>query len=238
MTISDVVTDGMNKLHCKVYNPGIVNNRLLVFLHGIGENGTNLEQVLKYGPIDQIRDGVDIGPAKDWLIVHPQNPGSTWSISEIDEVIEYFTSNYPVDTDLTVLMGVSLGGLGVWTYAQSPEHVKKLAAIIPICGGGNDVNKASVLVNEGIPGWAAHALNDPVVAYNVTKRMVDAVNDLAGNSQILFSEYGMFGHSAWSYFLRPEYRIYEWIKYQKISNRVKIRQINLSLGDQLVIKVV
>lgn len=216
-----------------------IKKPLLVFLHGIGEVGFNLAAVLKYGPLAQLKAGVDIGQAKDWIIVHPQNPSGQWSISEIDDVIEYFKSNYPVDEDQIFLMGASLGGLGVWNYASSPEHVQKLAAIVPICGGGNDVNRAGVLVADGIPGWAAHALSDNVVHYNVTRRMVDAVNNLAGRSQILFSSYGMSGHGAWNYFLRPEYGVYEWLKYQRRNHRVKPRiyAVELKSGEQLMVKV-
>ena len=234
--IQDIVTT--NSIKCKINVPEGTNLPLLVFLHGIGEVGDNLKLVMRYGPLKQLEDGIDIGPAKNWIIVHPQNPSSTWSVAEIDGVIEYCKSTYSVNEDQIFLMGVSLGGLGVWTYAQS-EHIKKLAAIVPICGGGNDPNKANVLVEEGIPGWAAHAENDPIVNYNITKRMVDAVNDLAGKSQILFSEYGMFGHGAWNYFLRPEYRVYEWLKYQKKSNRSnKTVEIIMSKGEQLTIKVI
>lgn len=203
-------------LRAMINVPEGTNLPCLIFLHGIGEVGTDITKVLRYGPLRQLQDGIDIGEPK--VIIHPQNPSSGWTVAEIDEVLEYSKANCPIDPDKIHLMGVSLGGLGVWNYAQS-EHVHKLASIVPICGGGNDPSKAQVLVDEAIPGWAAHAVNDPTVPYNTTKRMVDAVNDLAGRSQILFSEYGMFGHSAWNYFLRPEYGVYDWLKYQRVSNR-------------------
>lgn len=239
--ITDITTTGL-KLRCKIHVPLAADGHqvpLLIFLHGIGENADkkpSIESVLAYGPLDQYRDGVDIGPAKDWIKVHPQNPSGDFTVAEIDDVLMYCIVNYNVDLDRIYLMGVSNGGEGVWRYASSPEHVKKIAAIIPICGGDNDPTKASVLVNEGIPGWAAHALNDTVVPYSRTKRMVDAVNTLAGRSQILFSEYGMWGHGAWNYFLKPEYGVYDWLKYQRISNRRK-NQIILRSGDQIIISV-
>lgn len=212
---------------------------LLIFLHGIGERGTDLNKVMKYGPLRQLQDGIDIGPAKDWIIVHPLNQSGEWTIEEIDDVINYSIDNYSVDQDRILLMGVSHGGTGVWRYAQSAVHVQRLAAIVPICGGNNDPSKANVLVDDGIAGWAAHADNDPIVPYNTTKRMVDSVNDLAQNSQILFSQYGMFGHSAWVYFLRPEYGVYQWLKYQSKSNKhnsVPSEIIILHSGQQLIIK--
>ncbi len=204
---------------------------LLIFLHGIGEVGTDLNKVMAYGPLRQLKDGINIGEPK--IIIHPQNPSGQWMAGEIDDVLEYCKRTYPVDVNRIYLMGVSLGGFGVWTYAQSPELVKKLACIVPICGGGNDPSKASVLVNEGIPGWAAHARNDDRVPFNTSIRMVNAVNDLAGRSQILFSEYGIFGHGIWTKFLSPEYRVYEWLKYQKLSNRVKDSLIKQKIIDYI-----
>lgn len=241
--IEEVKTTGPIGLRCKFAVPVKEGKMpLFVFLHGGGETGSNLELVLKYGPLDQLRDGVDIGPGKEWILVHPQNPTGHWTVDEIDEVIEFFKNNYPVDEDQIFLGGVSRGGFGVWNYAQSPKHVVKLAAILPICGEGNDPLKASVLVDEGIPGWAAHATNDTVVPYNTSKRMVDAVNNLAGKSQILFSSYGMWGHSAWSYFLRPEYGVYEWLSYQRLSHRVKKTPppvvLSLKAGEQLIITAI
>lgn len=212
---------------------------LLVFLHGIGENADKrpaIDNVLRYGPLDQLRDGVDIGPAKNWIIVHPHNPSGSFSVAEIEDVIKHCYTEYPVDSDRIYLMGVSNGGSGVWAYAQSPEHVKTIAAIVPICGGTNDPNKAHVLVDEGIPGWAAHALDDDIVPYDRTKKMVNAVNSLAGRSQILFSEYGMSGHGAWNYFLRPTYGVYDWLQFQRISNRKRTRTITLTPGEDLYIK--
>jgi predicted peptidase len=236
--IEEVKTNGPLGMRCKFVVPTSEGRKpLLVFLHGIGEVGTNLEEVLEYGPLDQIEKSIDIGVAKDWIIVHPQNPSSGWTVAEIDEVIEFFINNYPVNEDQVFLMGVSLGGQGVWNYAQSPMHVKKLAAIVPICGGGNDPSKAQVLVDESIPGWAAHSVDDKTVPQTTTKRMVNAVNDLAGRSQILFSEYAMYGHSAWSYFLRPTYGVYEWLKYQKLSNRRSSKvDVILRAGQRLVIQ--
>lgn len=237
----EIQTTGPNAVRCMANVPALEGSRpLLVFLHGIGERGMNLQEVLSYGPLDQIRDGVDIGPAKDWIIIHPQNASGEWTIQEIDEVIEYAKTTYSVDEDRIYLMGVSHGGKGVWYYAQSPEHVAKLAAIVPICGGGNDPTSAYVLVNDGIPGWAAHSVDDKVVPYNVTKRMVAAVNQLAGRSQILFSEYGMYGHNAWVYFLRPTYGVYDWLFLQKKSNRrpkSTSREILVSNGEELLIRV-
>jgi predicted peptidase len=216
--IVDIETHGPLKLKAKIFIPESNSQVPALFsLHGIGEVGTNLNLVMKYGPLQQLEAGVYTGKPK--VIIHPQNPSSTWSIAEVDEVVEYLRTLSIVKQNQISGMGMSLGGLGLWNYVQSPDHAKKLACFVPICGGGNDPNKAINIVNERIPGWAAHAKNDTVVNYTVTKRMVDAVNSMAGASQILFSEYGIYGHGAWNYFLRPEYHVYDWIDLQDLARR-------------------
>jgi predicted peptidase len=215
--IKDMQTDGPLKMRAKIHVPKNDTLPLLVFLHGIGERGTNLSAVLKYGPLAQLLLGTNIGEPK--IIVHPQNPTDLWSVQEIDEVIEYCKKTYAVNPDKIYLMGASLGGYGVWTYAQSAAHVKKLAAIVPLCAGGNDPKKAYIVAADGVPGWSAHAKNDPTVKYEVGKRMVDSVNKVANNSQIRFSEVGLSGHQIWWQFLKPEHGVWEWLKYQRLSDR-------------------
>jgi predicted peptidase len=237
--IKDIVTDGPLKMRAKIYVPvDSVKYPLLIFLHGIGEtHTTDLNRVLKYGPLVQLAVlKVNIGEPK--IIVHPQNPSGSWSVGEIDEVIEFCKKTYPVDTDKIYLMGASLGGYGVWTYAQSAEHVKKLAAIVPICAGGNDPTKAGVIANEGVPGWAAHAFNDPTVPYKTGRRMVDAVNSTANKSQIRFSEVGLSGHQIWVQFLKPEHGVYDWLKYQRLSDRKKHKEFDFEKFKIEVIRVI
>jgi predicted peptidase len=230
-------TDGPLGMRAKIYVPADTTKYpLLVFLHGIGERGTTLSLVLKYGPLSQLLLGLPTGEPK--IIVHPQNPSDSWSVQEIDEVIEYCKKTYPVDTDRIYLMGASHGGHGVWTYVQSATHVKKLAAFLPLCAGSNDPTKAGIIAAEGIPGWAAHAYNDPTVPYKTGKRMVDAVNASANKSQIRFSEVGLSGHSIWNQFLKPEHGVYDWLKYQRLSDRKKPKEFDFEKFKIEVIRVI
>src|SRR5688572_23225429 len=113
----EIKTDGVIGMRCLVDIPIGTSLPLLIFLHGIGEIGMDITKVLKYGPLQQIKDGIDIGEPK--VCVHPQNSSGGWSIGEVDEVVEYFKKLAPVDPNKIYLMGASLGGQGVWNYAQS-----------------------------------------------------------------------------------------------------------------------
>jgi predicted peptidase len=237
--IKEFTTDGPLKMRAKYWSPlDTTRYPLLVFLHGIGEtHPTDLNRVLKYGPLVQISVlKWNLGELK--VIVQPQNPKDQWSVGEIDEVIEYCKKTYPVDPDRIYLMGASLGGYGVWTYAQSAEHVKKLAAIVPLCAGGNDPSKAWIIAKDGVPGWASHAANDGMVSYKTGKRMVDAVNVAANKSQIRFTEVGVSGHSIWNQFLKPEHGVWEWLKYQRLSDRAKPKKFDFEKLKITVLKTI
>lgn len=205
---------------------------LLVFLHGIGERGTDVSWVLRYGPLKLIKDGINLGVKMN--IVHPQLTTGNWNSAIVKDVVDYVKTIAQVDVDKIWLVGFSLGGLGVYECLENPEFIKELAAFVPIACAGNEPLKANIIVNEGIPGWAACAADDKVTPIGLSTRMVDAINDLAGKSQVLFSQWGLFGHSC-TKFLDPLYGVYKWLSYQKLSNRQK-GVIILKPGDSVVVK--
>ncbi len=185
----------------------------MAFLHGIGEKSdTNLALVLKNGTPKLINEGMNF----DFVMVAPQlkKAMGTWSAAYIDEVIEHVLKTYDIDPAQIWLVGLSLGGYGVWTYMQSAKHAAKIAAFVPICGGGNDPSKASVIVASNVPGWAWHCTNDTTVKFEVTARMVKAVNDLAKREQIKLTTC-VSGHYAWNAACNPANGLYDWLAFQR-----------------------
>lgn len=159
---------------------------LMIFLHGIGERGTNLNAVLKNGPPYWLNAGVNF----PFIVVAPQlEPEKSYNNPWIDDLLEYVAANYKVNRCAIWLVGFSFGGVGVMGYVENPTYIKKVAAFVTIAGGNNDPAKASVIVNEGADGWMFHSSNDDVVPYSRTTRMVEAVNTLAGREQIKLTTY-------------------------------------------------
>lgn len=216
---------------------------VIIFLHGIDERAINkpLASVGSYGPLKQINDAILAGLPNpigfDCIVCHPQLPSGNWTTTIVKEVYQHIKTIALVDTDRFYLMGFSLGGLGVWECLEDAAFIKEIAAFVPIACGGNEPAKAHIIVNEGIPGWAGHAVDDARTNIGLTTRMVNAVNDLAGKSQVLFSCWGLFGHSV-TKFLHPAYGVYKWLSYQNLQHRAKpvINQYVLKIGEQLIIK--
>ena len=174
---------------------------LILFLHGAGERGDDLDLVKKHG-IAKIVDQREDFP---FVAVSPQCPGTSWWPSELESLnalLDEITAKYAVDTDRIYLTGLSMGGYGTWHLATA--YPERFAAIAPICGGG-DPKKACAL--KDLPVWAFHGAKDPVVSPEQSKAMVDALKDCGGDVQLTI--YPEAAHDAWTEtYDNP--KLYEW----------------------------
>jgi predicted peptidase len=93
------------------------------------------------------------------------------------------------------LTGISMGGYGSWDLAaRMPEW---FAAVIPICGGGDETTAPKL---KGLPIWCFHGAADKAVPVERSRTMVEAVKAAGGTVQ--YTEYEGVGHDSWS----PAYR--------------------------------
>ena len=141
---------------------------LFVFLHGSGERGDGgrqLSRVRRHGPPRVIRAGE--WPAdRPFIVLSPQldSTAAAWPVGRIDAFIDHAVQTYRVDTTRIYLTGLSLGGHGTWAYAAT--HPDRLAAAAPVCGDGRRIVRKhdnSYCALAGMPVWAFHGADDPVV---------------------------------------------------------------------------
>jgi predicted peptidase len=163
---------------------------LVIFLHGAGERGNDLELVKKHGPPKLIDEGKDF-PA---IVVSPQCGQGRWwhaQLFELTALIGDVEAKYKVDKSRIYLTGLSMGGFGTWALAAyTPD---RFAALVPICGGGEALG-ALALVRT--PVWAFHGAKDPVVPLKRSQDMVDALTRFKGNVQ--FTIYPEALHDSWT----------------------------------------
>lgn len=162
---------------------------LILFLHGSGERGTDLEIVKRNG-IPKIVEEVVNFP---FITISPQCPErSRWG--EQSEILMMLLAEieekYNVNPKKIYLTGLSLGGYG--TLLLAAQYPKKFAAIAPVCGGG-DPKWAPIL--KDIPIWAFHGAKDDIVPLEQSQIMVRAVKEQGGN--IRFTVYPDVGHDSW-----------------------------------------
>lgn len=173
---------------------------LLIFLHGAGERGDDVQRVALQGPFRLMKEGKQF-PA---IVVAPQcAKDEWWDVDVLMAMLAEISEKYRVDEDRIYLTGMSMGGYGTWMWAsREPE---RFAAIVPICGGGN---KLLAWKLTKIPIWAFHGVKDPTVPVQESQRMVDAVNAAGGKA--LLTLYPDVAHEAWA----PAYQnqeMWDWM---------------------------
>ena len=174
---------------------------LMVFLHGAGERGTDLDLVKKHGP-PKI---VETKPEFSFIVVSPQCPkGVYWDVDAVMKVIEKVQTDFNVDDSRVYLTGLSMGGYGSWALAA--KHPGHFAAVAPICGVGK-AETAERLLN--VPIWAFHGDADKVVPLSGTTDIVDAIK-AKGGASIKQTIYEGVGHDSWTQtYGNPA--LYEWM---------------------------
>ena len=185
---------------------------MILFLHGAGERGDDLELVKKHGPPKIVETQKDF----PFIVVSPQCPEDSSWIKEnefLKELLNDIEVRYKVDKDRIYLTGLSMGGYGTWSLAC--EYPERFAAIVPICGGG-EPSKASKL--KDMPVWTFHGVQDKVVSVEKSQEMVKAINALGGNVKL--TVYPDAGHDSWTQtYDNP--KLYDWFLEHRISDRKK-----------------
>jgi predicted peptidase len=171
----------------------------ILFLHGAGERGSNLEYVKRQG-VPKI---VEEQPDFPFIAVSPQCPrGQYWSVASLGYLLDEAIASYRVNPDRLYLTGISMGGYGTWRLAAAQPQ--RFAAIAPICGGGNPGEACNL---KNLPVWAFHGARDTVVPLSESEEMVEAVRACGGN--VKFTVYPEAGHDSWTQtYNHPE--LFDW----------------------------
>lgn len=180
---------------------------LVVFLHGSGERGADLQKVAKHGPPKLVAEGRRF----PFILVSPQCPeGSWWYAPEIDAFVAQLARRYRVDPKRVYLTGLSMGGFGTWDAATF--NPARYAAIVPVCGGGEYEPPVVGARLKDMPVWAFHGEKDPAVAPQNTRERVAAINAAGGHARLTL--YAGVGHDSWTEtYANPA--LYDWLLGQK-----------------------
>lgn len=173
---------------------------LVLFLHGAGERGSDINIVKRHGPPKLVEQGKDF----PFILVSPQCPeDQMWSISMLDSLINEIQGKYEVDPARLYVTGLSMGGYATWKMAET--YPGRFAAIAPICGWGN----VSTVCNlKNLPIWTFHGKKDRAVPFEKTEELVDALKKCGGNVQ--FTVYPDAGHDSWTESYNNP-KLYEWM---------------------------
>lgn len=178
---------------------------LVLFLHGAGEVGTDLEIVKKEGLPRRVANGW----APPFILVSPQARSRPWNTDALAALLSHVQDNFRVDPDRICVTGLSLGGAGTWELATA--YPDRFAAAVPICGYGDPQNVEKL---REMPIWVFHGAKDDVVPLSRSKQMVDALND--AGADVRFTIYPEADHDSWTRAYATD-ELYDWILSQKKS---------------------
>ena len=177
---------------------------LVLFLHGSGECGDDLELVKKHGLPKLIAEGKEF----PFIVVSPQCPSDGWwHPAELTALLDEIVEKFKVDADRIYVTGMSMGGFGTWSLAAYTPH--RFAAILPICGGGYPSRMKRI---AHLPVWVFHGAHDKAVPLEMSQMLVEALK--RRGSDVQFTVYPDAEHDAWSEtYANPQ--VYAWLLEQK-----------------------
>ncbi len=193
---------------------------LVFFLHGgVGVGNDNKRQFNGGNevPAKAITDP-DVQAKYPCFFMAPQcPPESGWTslfegrLSETTRLslaaLAKLQQEFSIDGNRLYVVGVSMGGHGLWSLVS--RHPDMFAAAVPICSSGNPSN-AGLLVH--LPIWCFHGDADTLVPVQNARDMIAAIRKAGGSPK--YTEYPGVGHNSYvNAFKEPE--LVPWIFSQK-----------------------
>lgn len=175
---------------------------LIIFLHGSGERGTDLDVLKDKGPLGFISSKQ--GHPLPFIVVTPQCPRREWwSPEKVALLLDKIEAQYRVDPKRVYLTGLSMGGFGAFDTAAI--YPQRFAAIAPL-SGGEDPDIAGRL--KTMPTWIFHGAEDNVVPARYSIDIADKMKAI-GATEVKLTLYPNVGHEKWDVtYANPA--LYDW----------------------------
>lgn len=179
---------------------------LIIFLHGSGEKGNDIEKVKIHGPFKYLKTH-----KLDAYVLAPQCPDNEyWDSEVLYRLILKIQKENNIDADRIYLTGLSMGGWGAWNLAFS--HPEMFAALVPIAGFVDRVPMIEDCKIATIPIRIFHGLLDDVV--NVDYSIAIYKKLKACHADVELTIFDDAGHDSWSRVYDNQV-IYDWMFKQK-----------------------
>ncbi|WP_035663730.1 prolyl oligopeptidase family serine peptidase [Flavobacterium sp. ACAM 123] len=175
---------------------------LIIFLHGSGEKGTDIEKVKVHGPFKYLKNN-----ELDAYVLAPQCPEKEyWNSEVLYQLILKIQKENTIDSSRIYLTGLSMGGWGAWNLAFA--HPEMFAALVPIAGFVDRVPMIENCKIATIPIKIFHGLVDDVVDVNYSIAIYKKLKPC--NSNISLTIFDDAGHDSWTR-VYDNKEIYDWM---------------------------
>ncbi len=179
---------------------------LIVFLHGSGERGNNLDLVKAHSPFTYkhlMQEKV--------AILAPQCPEDTWWDTEtVYQLIIEIKEKYKIDPTRIYITGLSMGGWGTLKLAM--EHPEMFAAVVAICAPTDRVMLANIHQYKDLNIKLFHGGMDDVVLPENAFQFYQKLHPINKNAELTI--FPNDNHNSWdSTYSNPQ--LYYWMLSQK-----------------------
>ncbi|MDO5569006.1 MAG: prolyl oligopeptidase family serine peptidase [bacterium] len=195
-----------------VYYPEILKDGLplLLFLHGIGERGSKIEDIEKYA-LPKYMNKFDI----PYIVVAPQcSESNFWDyhIRDVEIILKEVYKEYKYNKKRVCILGSSMGAFGAWNYLISRPNLFK--GIVSVSGGImlaipttlENIKDKKILIYHGDQDDVVSVENS-YQAYNALKKM--------GVSNIELKIVENDNHYLTSHAFKDKY-LYDWLEKKNI----------------------
>lgn len=188
---------------------------LLLFLHGLGESGTDNAAQLGNAANGAMQL---VYPARQavqpMIMVAPQcclGEGGQWGgqKNRLIDLLEQVQAEFPYDTGRIYLTGLSMGGGGALDLIGTYNGT--FAAIVPVCPHtGYTAGDAAWATT---PSWFFHAVDDGTAIVAHSRNHVAALRAAGGDPR--YTEFASGNHWIWTYSYASE-RLFRWLIGQRL----------------------
>lgn len=181
---------------------------LVLFLHGVGECGSDIRMVERHG-VPKI---IETGKEFPFIAIAPQcKEGGWWAepsyVESLLSLVYDVIDEYNIDSSRVYGTGLSMGGFG--TFALAIQEPRLFAAIIPVCGGA-EIDKLNRI--QHLPIWIFHGDKDSTIPVESSLSIYRKLKPM--NNQIFLTIYEGVDHDSWTETYENEV-VYEWfLKYK------------------------
>lgn len=201
-------------LNYRLFRPAGYDTRtnypLVLFLHGaagLGEDnarqfngGNEVPPLALIAPEAQAKFPSFVAapqcPRSDGWSTYGGRPTATLRLAL--EMLDAVGHEFSIDRARLYIVGVSMGGRGVWDTVLA--HPDLFAAAVPICAAGDPAELGRI---KHLPVWCFHGAADPTVPVDYARKMTSALRKAGGN--VRYTEYPGVGHDSYrNAFREPE----------------------------------
>jgi predicted peptidase len=178
---------------------------LILFLHGSGESGDNLDLLKVHGPLKYLSNSNENDI--DAYILVPQCPTDQyWETTLLFELLEKVVADNKVDRNKIHFTGLSMGAWGIWNLAIT--HPEIPASLVAIAGFVDRIPMIEICKLENIQVRIFHGKQDDVVDVFYSQQIFNRLKKCSDKVDLQIFEDA--NHDSWTR-VYDNAEIYQWM---------------------------